>query len=378
MKMLNSIDNFLWRCLHKLKVNVYYRSMVSSKAPWVYISYIPEPIYRRYNTPYMNRHQSRREMIVMVKVFKHLGYNVYVNNYSNEKKLPAITPSIIFGLEPSFEAACKKWPKALKIYYATGAYFEHQNKMIYRRTNEFNKKYHTDYPFQRLVSESKRCEMADFIFQIGSKFTVGTYPVSLQKRIKLIRQSNTLINLPTLKKNYSNKIDYLWLGSSGTILKGLDLTIAYFQKHPEKTLHVVGGVDEKFKQILSVTQCSNIKFYGFLNTSSNQFVSLATKCNFLVYPSCTEGGCPGAVINSMLYGIIPIVSPWAAFDDIEQIGYLLKELNETSIDEAIKWTDRLSSDEIFTLSEKSKKYANENYNLHVFENDIYESLKSII
>lgn len=378
MKIKNSLDNFIWKCLHKINACVYYKSKVSPEAPWVYISYIPEFIYRQHNLPVMNRHQAHREMVVIVQVFKKLGYNIYVSNYNNVDKLPSINPSIIFGLEPSFEAACEKWPNALKIYYATGAYFKHQNSMIYKRTDEFNRKYNADYPYQRLVSESDRCEIADYIFQIGSKFTIETYPHHLQKRIRIIRQSNTLVNIPDIDKDYSNKIDYLWLGSSGTILKGLDLVIAYFKKHPLKTLHVVGGVDEKFEKILAVNECSNIKLYGFLNTSSETFIEIVKKSNFLVYPSCTEGGCPGAVINSMCYGLIPIVTPWAACNDIEKIGFLLENLDEESIVKAIDWTNSLSVDNIKELSSKCKEYVKHNYNLRVFESDMYESIKSVI
>ena len=196
MKPINKLDNLLWRCLHKLNVNVSYKSKVSSKAPWVYISYIPEILYRQHNDVLMNRHQNCREMVTIVKLFKKLGYNVYVSDFHNADHLPSITPSVVFGLEPSFEAACKKWPEALKIYYATGAYYGHQNGMIKNRTDGFNAKYHAEYPYQRLVPETDRCEMADYIFQIGSKFTIGTYPATQRDKIRIIRQSNTLLTPP--------------------------------------------------------------------------------------------------------------------------------------------------------------------------------------
>ena len=379
MKLINNIDNFLWKCINRLNVDVRYKSKVSSKAPWVYISYIPDVIYRQHNSEVMNKHQNRREMVAMVKVFKSLGYNVYVGEYHKVDKLPSITPAVVFGLEPSFEAACKKWPDALKIYYATGAYYGHQNGMVKKRTDEFNAKYHVSYPYQRLVSETERCEMADYIFQIGSKFTIDTYPEHLRDKIRIIRQSNTLISTPPILQNahdYSNRKDYLWLGSSGTILKGLDLTIEYFKRHPEKELHVVGTADDEFKRILVVSESPNIHFYGFMNTSSAEFIAIAMKCNFMIYPSCTEG-CPGSVINSMCYGLIPLVTPWAAFDDIDTIGYLVEKLDVESVEEAVGWTDRLSSDMVQALSKKCIDYARSNYNLQKFEHDMFENIKQI-
>lgn len=285
---------------------------------------------------------------------------------------------LIFGLEPNFERACKLWPDAMKIYYATGAYYKHQNNMIRKRTDEFNLKYGAHYPYQRLVSESDRYEKADYIFQIGSSFTKETYPEHLREKIRIIRQSNTLGLHDGIEKDYSNKTDYLWLGSSGTILKGLDLVVEYFKAHPEFTLHVVGNADSDFIHTMGMDQCTNIHFYGFIDTSSEQFRGIARKCSFLVYPSCTEGGVPGAVINSMLYGIVPIVTRWAAFDEVENLGYLLEDMTIEAIVMAIDWSQSLSEREVAHLSQACQHYAQENYTLAVFKDDMIKALKEII
>ena len=51
------------------------------------------------------------------------------------------------------------------------------------------------------------------------------------------------------KKDYDNRQDYLWIGSSGEVLKGLDLFLdALCDK--QYRLHVVGNVSQEFKEIL--------------------------------------------------------------------------------------------------------------------------------
>lgn len=374
--MNTRIENFLWRFIHKFNLSVTYKSKIGKKSPWVFIPYIPEACYRR-DQAYLNGHQNRREMKQIVSLFNDFGFNVFVQNYTDTSLKLSTPPSIIFGLEPGFEAACKKWPNAIKIYYATGAYWKFQNGMTKKRTDEFNAKFGANYPYQRLVSETNRCEIADYIFQIGTKFTIETYPKHLQSKILIIRQSNTLVNPPAINKDFSNKKDFLWLGSSGTILKGLDLTIEYFKVHPNLQLHVVGHVDESFKKILETSACSNIHFYGFLNTSSELFIEIASKCNFLIYPSCSEG-CPGAVINSMLYGIIPIVTKWAAIDNINSLGFMLKDFTIDAIDDAVNWTSDLTSKQIELFSQTCKQYVLRNYSLTQFRNDMDKALKSII
>lgn len=375
--MQKIIEKYIWKCIRKLGVNVSYKSVKSKKDPWVFISYIPEACYRQ-DPEFLNGHQNRREMKTIVDVFRHLGYNVFVQDYANVNLPSSFSPDIIFGIEPCFEVACRKWPSAQKIYYATGAYWKHQNDMITMRTDCFNKLYGACYPYQRLASESDKCEVADYIFQIGTKFTIDTYPESLRKKIRIIRQSNTLIGVNPKNKDYSRKKDFLWLGSYGTILKGLDLAVSCFKLHPELNLHVVGNADEDFKRIMETDKCENIHFYGFVNTSSSKFKDLASKCNFLVYPSCTEGGCPGAVINSMCYGIIPIVTPWAATDDIESLGYLLKNLSVEAIEEALNWAKHLQTNQMERISKACRQYVLDNYSLSVFRNDMVNALENII
>lgn len=145
-------------------MNVSYKSVKSKKDPWVFISYIPEACYRQ-DPEFLNGHQNRREMKTIVDVFRHLGYNVFVQDYANVNLPSSFSPDIIFGIEPCFEVACRKWPSAQKIYYATGAYWKHQNDMITMRTDCFNKLYGACYPYQRLASESDKCEVADYIFR---------------------------------------------------------------------------------------------------------------------------------------------------------------------------------------------------------------------
>lgn len=375
--MINVLIKVFLKALNILRIPFFYRSRINRDAPWALISYIPEAIYRKNDTKYMNGHQSRREMACIVNIFNNFGYNVYVVNFRCNK-IPNIKFNVIFGLEPCIEIASKTNQDAIKIYYATGAYLGHQNSMIKKRTDEFNRKYKSNYPYQRLVTSSERCEIADSIIQIGSNFTVETYPQHIRNKIITIRQSNTITKDINIIKDYFNKEDFLWLGSAGTLLKGLDLAIEYFTNHKELNLHVVGSIDEKFKSVLGADKIPNIYFYGFMNTSSSQFLEVAKKCNFLIYPSCTEGGCPGSVINSMRYGIIPIVTKWAAFNEIEDYGYILRNLDIRSIEECVNKVKMLSAQEIRAKSKACRDFSIDNYNLNVFKEDFSNALEKCL
>lgn len=367
----------LKRCYSKfLRADRKYISQISKEAPWVYISYISEVFYKRDNVDYMHSHQSRRETIVIVRVFNELGYNVFLSD-SNNPKFPNRNFKILFGIEPGFVQAYYKYPTATKIYYATGAYSSHQNSMIINRTNDFSNKYNYKYPYSRLVKTYDNIDMADFILQIGSKYTIETYPEQYRDKIEIIHQSCVLDSVCIeLDKDYSNRTDYIWLGGGGCILKGLDLVVDYFRDHLDLNIHIVGVVERDFIKAYCNTFPPNVIFHGFMDVSSTEFKNIASVCNFLIYPSCTEGGVPGSVITCMYYGIIPIVSRWAAFDEIEEMGYLLANLDVESIQCVIDKMQNLSDEEVKRLSLKCSSFSQSTYNLKRFEKEFKQYIQS--
>lgn len=348
---------------------------------WAYISYIPEVYYKKKNQTYLLSHQNKREALIIGKVFFSLGYNVKVALFNAAEECDERRYDIIFGLEPNFMTMSSKNPQALKIYYATGAYWEHQFNMVKNRTDQFNRKHGLNLPYLRSGSKHDSCDIADAIFQIGSKFTIQTYPVQLQNKIKIIDQSSNFTQQCDVQQKLSSvsTADFIWFGSEGSILKGLDLVLDYFKEHPQYQLHVVGPIDKEFMEYYKehLKECSNILFYGFLNTCSEQFMNLAYRCCFNIFPSGSEG-CPGSVITLMQVGVIPITSRWGAFDGIEDLGYLLPELTTDAIDKAIRWANELSRKELDQLITKNIAYSKSTWNLELFEKEFTAALQEEI
>lgn len=348
---------------------------------WAYISYIPEVYYHQKDKAYMHTHQNKREALIIGRIFHSLGYNVKVACFNAPTECDDRKYEIIFGLEPNFVTMSKKNPQALKIYYATGAYWKHQNSMIKSRTDLFNKKHEAHLPYIRLVDAHDSCETADVIFQIGSSFTIRTYPPKLQHKIKLINQSSNFSQACDLqyKLQAVSRKDFLWFGSSGSVLKGMDLVLEYFLSHPQYNLHIIGPTDDGFidhyKQ--QIENCSNITLYGFLDTNSQLFMDLAYLCSFNIFPSGSEG-CPGSVISMMQMGVIPITSQWGAVEQIEDYGYLLTDLSVEAIDNGIKWATTLPQEEFHKLIKENISYSTHTWNLKQFENEFSTALKECI
>lgn len=348
---------------------------------WVYVSYISDVYYNRKNKSFMQSHQNRREALIIGKTFHSLGYNVKVACCSEPQECDNRQYDIIFGLEPNFLTMSKRNPQALKIYYATGSYWKHQRAMVINRTDLFNKEHGTQLPYARLVIAHDSCEMADVIFQIGSSFTIRTYPPELQNKIKIINQSSNFFQECDLKhKLQSVSIkDFLWFGSSGSLLKGLDLVLEYFIVHPQYNLHVVGTIDNEFMDYYQnrVAGCRNITFHGYLSTASEEFMHLAYLCSFNIFPSGSEG-CPGSVIALMQMGVVPIASRWGAVEQIEHYGYLLPELSVEAISEAMEWATTLPREKFHKLIKENISYSKHTWNLERFENEFRSLLQEAI
>lgn len=347
--------------------NIYIHK-VSNDAPWALVCYIPYVFYQKGNDAYLDQHQSHREAFVIDSVLTSLGYNVYHQTFCYDKPLPDIDFKLIFGLEPLFCKACEKYPKAKKIYYATGAYYEHQNNMIYCLTDEFNKKYDKHIPYRRTVEKHDSCNMADKILQIGSSYTVDTYPTDIRKKISLIHQSSQAVRTVSEIK-YSPENEYFFMSSSGNMLKGVPQMIECFSNHPELTLHILGYMEEDVIDAMKDNITPNIHIHGFMNVNSQEYLNVISRCNFIIYPSGSEG-MPGAVLNSMKNGLIPISTKWASFDEISEYGYVMDDVSVAEIKKGISWSQKLSEDEILSLKAKCKRYIQDTYNLTRFEKEI--------
>jgi len=367
-KYLKNIKFFLLK-IYNSESDYVYSNQLNSK--WAYISYITGPFNKNRSNAYFAGHQNRQESLIIAEVFKEIGYNFVISDF-NSNKIYKQNFDVIFGLEPNFCKMAARNPRSLKIYYATGAYFKHQNNSIKERTKERSEKLKYNFNENRLVKEHSSVQIANIIFQIGTKFTVQTYPLDMQKKIELIDQSAVIIenyNFNRKLANLNDKNEYIWFGSSGSILKGLDLVLDYFLKNPNKTIHVIGPVDDDvlliYKQL--ITDKHNIIFYGFINIFTAKFISIIEKCNFFIFPSASEGGCPGSVINLMQLGLIPIVSKYAAPEEIGNIGFLLESLTFDEIQKGIIWAENLSLEDKKELSTANREYSLTKYNLVNFK-----------
>ena len=81
---------------------------------------------------------------------------------------------------------------------------------------------------------------------------------------------------------------------------------------------------------------------------------------------------PGAVLNSMKCGLIPIVTRWAAFDEIEEYGYVLDDWTIDAIDKGVKWSRSQSIESISKLKDACSLYVRKTYSLEQYKKEFKE------
>ena len=241
--------------------------------------------------------------------------------------------------------------------------------MAKHMTDEFNLMFNSHIPYRRLVASHNSCQIADKILMIGSKFTVETYPIEVRDKVTLIHQS-TQCTKAFKEIQVDNENEFVFMASGGNALKGVGLLIKYFSEHTNHIIHIIGPIEFYVMKAIRNYLTPNIKLHGFMNVNDDRFLSILARCNFLIYPSGSEAGSPGAVLNLMKNGLIPIVSRWAAFDEIDDYGYMLENVDVQSIDKAVKWACSLNDSQIFNMKKRVKKYTEDTYNLDRFASEL--------
>lgn len=374
---MNSFKRILKNLLHINKDRYVYKRKENRR--WAYISYIPRVYYKKKDSAWFDKHQNRREALVIGEVFKHLGFNYVMATYDRPAECDKWKYDVIFGEGPCFSVMVRRNPTALKIYYATTAYPEYQNKMVKERTDDFNQKHHVQLAYARMSPSALHGLSVDAVLQIGSLATIQTYPAEWRSKITLINQSSNLlrpVNVEDKILSY-DRTQFVWMGSTGSILKGLDLVLDFFMRHPELHLHVIGRMDKDFETYYSprLVDKGNITLWGFQNVNSEAFERILREVTFCIYPSASEG-CPGAVVTLMKMGIIPLVSPMASFEEIESCGRIVGALTDEALEESIRWSQSLSDDDIKRRIAQSVLVATRKWNLASFEMEFENYIRS--
>jgi glycosyltransferase involved in cell wall biosynthesis len=346
----------------------------------VLLSYITRPFVIKPDDPGFYAHSNMWECLQIAKTWLKYGYNVDVIDWDNTSFLPNKEYSAFVDIHSNMERIAPLLTKdCKKILHITGAHWRFQNGAEMRRISDLKIRRDVLVKARRQVPPSLGIEHADCATILGNAFTQGTFTYA-GKPLYPIPLSTT-VQFPYYEKNFDKiQKNFLWLGSTGMIHKGLDRVLEAFCELPDYHLTICGPVhkEEDFEKAYfkELYQSPNIDTLGFVNINSGQFQDIITSTCSLIYPSCSEGQA-GSVITCLHAGLIPIIS-FQSGVDVEDFGIALKECSVEEIVITLQEISSLPEERLTLMSKEAWEFARKNHTRDAFSKAYDQFVEHIV
>jgi hypothetical protein len=383
----DKIKRIVWR-----RIKDYYYYFIAIDPPIIRnINYNPHSTQKKVLVSYLTRgfvirpeDNSGRtiipELFKIVRVFTELGFAIDLVNCNDIKSIKLISDTkydVLFGFGEVFFRMSEFQPNALTTLYMTEQHPEISYKEEQKRLDYFYERHNKRVPIVRSGQFYK-------IEHLKKKYN-SIITLSELEPLKQI-YSNPYPIFPTgivnskftfLNKDHSfSRTNFLWLGSSAVIHKGLDLLIDVFSKRDDVSLHIC-GLNAKARKLLNIPKKPNIYDYGHIDIQSETFLELVDKCTYSILPSCAEG-CATSITTCMLHGLIPVVNKDAGFNRLSDNALFLEDFKIEYLDNIINELSNYDDERLSNLRERIFLFARSSFILSTFEANFRTIISDII
>ena len=320
---------------------------------------------------------------LMVRALHELGYTVDVIEWNNTVFIPRKDYQLFIGhAGQNFERITEKLDRSCpKIYFSTGTYWQEHNRAEKARFDALEQRRGVRLPYDRWIndSEERANEIANGIICLGNQIAKESYqkfPV-----VYCLNNATYQAGTKAVERNHeAGRKNFLFLSSEGNVHKGLDLLLEVFSSPDIQgvaELTVCQKLRPDFHALYrrELENTPNIHFVGHLDLQSTLFQEIAQKCSYIIHPSCAEGQ-PGAVLDGMRYGLIPVLTRENHID-IESCGFLIPA-SVSGIASEVRRLSCLSVEECRRLAVKTQEIVSVNFSEERFFDEMKNSIYSII
>ena len=302
------------------------------------------------------------------RVLNELGHSVDIVNYDNRSWLPDRPYDLFIGHGGiNFEPICRRLSRCtVRIYFATGIYWREWNANIGRRAADLVSRRGVTLSSYRAIEHDEEYALnnSEGIICLGNSTAIQTYG-----RFPHVIGINNAV-FPVAWEGWRGKEieegrkQFLFFSGRGNVHKGLDLLLDAFAG-TDLHLHVCQHLESDFADAYrrELTMCPNIHVHGFIRMRSPEFRTLAMRCAWVISPTCAEGQ-PGAVLECMAHGLIPILSDEANID----VGKWGIRITDCRIETLRSTLLRASGMETESIRLMTKEVVEEIRNLYSVEN----------
>ncbi len=386
-KISDKIKRLVWR-----RIKDYYYYSIANDPPIIRnINYNVVPHQKKVLISYLTRGFAVRpeinsgrtiipELFKIVKVFTESGFAVDLVNCNDIKSIKLILDTkydVLFGFGEVFYRMSEFQPNALTMLYMTEQHPETSYKEEQKRLDYFYERHNKKVPIVRSGQFYK-------IEHLKKKYNSVITLSELEPLKQMYNDPYPIFPTGIINPQFSfsdkehsfSRTNFLWLGSSAVIHKGLDLLIDVFKKRDDVSLHIC-GLNEQARKILNIPERANIYDYGYIDIQSETFLNIVDKCTYSILPSCAEG-CATSITTCMLHGLIPVVNKDAGFNRLSDNALFLKDFKIEYLDNKISELSNYDIEYLSKLHERVFHFARSSFILSTFEENFRTIVNDII
>ncbi len=286
------------------------------------------------------RHPSYGETLAMVEAWTDLGFTVDLVSFHNRFIPVRRHYDVVIDTRWNLERWAPSLPATtLKVFHADSSHnlqkthAEHTRLLALQTRRGVSIRPRQAEPFYRGP------DVADVITVIGNDVTAATFAYAGRPVLQVPVASPTTYPWDATKDHDVVRDRFVWFGSRGAVLKGLDLVLEVFARNPDLHLTVCGPVANETDLVdayhRELFELPNIELRGWVDVTTPAFTELAASTIATVYPSASEGQA-GAVATCMHAGLIPVCSRESGFDLTPDHGVLLPSCSLDDIEAAVR------------------------------------------
>lgn len=315
------------------------------------------------------------------RALNELGFKVDIINFDNLSWEPKRDYELFVGHGGiNYEWLSRRLPEITKrIYFSTGLYWKEWNIRMAKRLYDITFRRASLLPPERFIRypEEYANHNADGIICLGNQEVAKTYGMFP----KVIAINNAIY-----PNNSGNELDkdfdegrnhFLFFSGRGNVHKGLDLLLEAFAQ-TDLHLHICQHMQVDFVNLYysELTKFPNIHLNGFVKMRSRGFQMQAKQCNWIISASCAEGQ-PGAILECMGYGLIPILSESNNID-MGHWGLSLKDCTIETIRDTVIQASLTDVNECRIQCQRVIKATKEIYSIENFRAAFIQAVKEIV
>lgn len=344
--------------------------------------YLPQALYEQ--QPELILHANVSTVRMIAEALAARGYIIDAIDWSDPQPQIGEDYDLVFCLSVANASIIERVAQiAPTIYFVTEQYLPYQRaafnarvwRLFWRRRVHLTKQYPHErsaaFPNAKALILKGNARVVETVQDLG-------IPIYVSDNFALPLQ------IPDLsRKAFGDaRRNFLWLGSSSLLHKGLDLVLEAFAKMPEFHLWICGPVEVEAERAFvqayhrELFQTPNIHAQGWTNVVGDGFAELASRCAFLIYPSCSEAQA-GSVLNCMTQGIVPIITVDTGID-VEDFGVMLPDTKISTIRRIAREMAEMPTEHIYAMAAKAQQVATERYTAENFRARITEILEELL